>query len=132
MDFPTTLDRETAQRFLMRAGVSSGTLPYAQLREALAIVAQYCDYQIFGVCAGDAATGIRSLHAYATALGYAAPPALTEIPGAVYIKYNPNLPQCYLETYEGRDRGVLVSCQSAYDHGIRDLYGHLPLDLFDH
>ena len=64
MDLPTTLTRNDAQRFLMRAGFASGTLPYPQLRQALAIIVEHCDYQIFGVCAGDAETAIRALHNY--------------------------------------------------------------------
>lgn len=131
MDLPTTLNRDTAQRFLLRAGFATGSLPYPQLREALAIVAQHCDYQIFGVCANDAATAIESLARYTEALGVETPPTLELITGPVYLKYNPKINLCYLSAYEGTERGVLVSCQSAYDTGIRDLYGHLPLDLFD-
>lgn len=130
MDLPTTLTRNDAQRFLMKAGFASGTLPYPQMRQALAILAEHCDYQIFGVCAGDADTAIRALHGYTDALGADRPPALDPISGPVYIKYNPKIALCYMEPYEGTERGVLVSCQSAYDTGIRDLYGHLPLDLF--
>jgi Domain of unknown function (DUF1824) len=131
MDTPKTLNRHDAQRFLMRAGFANGPLPYPQLREALAIVAQHCDYQIFGVCADDAETAIRSLASYTAALGCDRPPTLDAIAGPVYIKYNPKINLCYINAYEGKERGVLVSCQSAYDTGIRDLYGHLPLDLFD-
>jgi hypothetical protein len=131
MDTPTTLNRDDAQRFLLRAGSATGPLPYPQLREALAIVAQHCDYQIFGVCAGDAETAIRSLSRYTEAIGVEEPPTLDLIAGPVYIKYNPKINLCYINAYEGTERGVLVSCQSAYDTGIRDLYGHLPLDLFD-
>jgi len=131
MDIPKTLTRDDAQRFLMKAGFASGALPYPQLRQALAIVTEHCDYQIFGVCAGDATAAIRALHAYTNALGTDRPPDLDPIPGPVYIKYNPKIDLCYINPYEGKERGVLVSCQSVYDTGIRDLYGHLPLDLFD-
>ncbi|MGD1904147.1 MAG: DUF1824 family protein [Geitlerinemataceae cyanobacterium] len=131
MDIPTTLTRNDAQRFLLKAGFTDGTLPYPQLRQALAIVAEHCDYQIFGVCAGDGVAAIRALHAYTDALGYDRPPELAPIAEAAYIKYNPKTDLCYINPYEGNERGVLVSCQSVYDTGIRDIYGHLPLDLFD-
>jgi hypothetical protein len=37
---------------------------------------------------------------------------------------------CYLDSYAGHHRGVLVSCQSYQEGGVNEMYGHLPLDLF--
>ena len=50
--------------------------------------------------------------------------------GPVYIKLNGKNGLCYLDSYSGHHRGVLVSCQSYQEGGINEMYGHLPLDLF--
>lgn len=103
-----------------------------QLQQALFYVAQQSDYQIIGVCATSFEQGKHALAAYAEALGYAPPLTdLQPIAGAVYLKFNPKSGLCYVDTYQGEHRGVLVSCQSAYETGLNAMYGHLPLDLFD-
>ena len=104
---------------------------YESVRESLLLVVQQSDYQILGICAETAEQGIQALHQYCHALGYEIPENLNSIPGVVYIKYNPKTGLCYMDSYAGDHRGVLVSCQSAYDTGINDMYGHLPLDLFN-
>jgi hypothetical protein len=102
----------------------------AVIRQALQLVANQSDYQLLGICADTFAEGYQALETYAEALGYARTFSLEPIAGPVYIKFNPKSGLCYVDSYIGEHRGVLVSCQSAYDAGINDMYGHLPLDLF--
>ncbi len=103
----------------------------ALVRQALRLVAEHSDYQIFGICAdtGDQAT--VALKAYLTALGYTTMPTITAGHDPVYLKFNPKTDRCHVAPYTGTHRGVLVSCQSAYDQGINETFGHLPLDLFE-
>ncbi len=103
--------------------------PKDSIRQALLLVTELCDNQILGICADTAEQGILALKTYAAALGYEVP-QLSAIDGSVYIKFNPKTGLCYLDSYTGEHRGVLISCQSAYDGGINEMYGHLPLDLF--
>jgi hypothetical protein len=100
------------------------------VRQALLVVAEQSDYQMMGICADTIEQGQTALTAYATALGYSLESDLQAIEGPVYIKFNPKSGSCYASAYEGEHRGVLVSCQSAYDSGVNAMYGHLPLDLF--
>ncbi len=104
----------------------------AEVRVALKIVAQASEFQIFGVCAGSLIEGMTALKDYTQALGYEIPQDLTfdAVEGAAYIKFNPKSGLVYTDSYSGDHRGVLVSCQSAYDNGLNEMYGHLPLDLF--
>jgi hypothetical protein len=101
-----------------------------QVRQALQQVGQHSDYQIFGVCADDWEQAAIALISYLRALGYEDHPEITPREGAVYIKYNPKQQRCHIDSYTGRHRGVLVSCQSAYDGDVNETFGHLPLDLF--
>jgi hypothetical protein len=103
----------------------------SRIREALLTVVQLSDYQILGICADTLAEGREALKAYAAALGYEPELKGGAIAGAVYIKFNPKSGLCYAEPYTGEHRGILVSCQSAYESGVNEMYGHLPLDLFD-
>jgi hypothetical protein len=102
----------------------------AQIREALLLLTEHSDYQILGICADTTEQGISALKTYSNALGYEPNLDLTPVEGAVYLKFNPKSGLCYLDSYTGEHRGVLVSCQSAYEDGINEMYGHLPLDLF--
>lgn len=106
------------------------------LQQALQQVAQASDHQILGICADTLVQGQQALAAYATALGY--PPQNPSLrsegiqhEGAVYIKFNPMSGLCYASHYEGSYRGVLVSCQSTDEAALNEMFGHLPLDLFD-
>jgi hypothetical protein len=106
------------------------------LQQALQQVAQASDHQILGICADTLVQGQQALAAYATALGYTPQtPSLRseeiQQAGAVYIKFNPISGLCYASHYEGSYRGVLVSCQSADEADLNEMFGHLPLDLFD-
>ncbi len=129
---PTNLTVEEAHKILKAFDCvnSSQSAPTKDsIRQALLLVTELCDNQILGICADTAEQGILALKTYAEALGYQAP-QLSAIDGSVYIKFNPKTGLCYLDSYTGEHRGVLISCQSAYDGGINEMYGHLPLDLF--
>jgi hypothetical protein len=99
-------------------------------RQALIFMASLSDYQILGICAETAEEGILAMKTYSRAFHYEAPDNLPTPEGAVYIKLNGKNGLCYLDSYYGHHRGVLVSCQSNYETGINEMYGHLPLDLF--
>ena len=110
---------------------SSPELNYVIVREALQLVVDRSDFQIFGICADSVAQGQQALHSYLAALGCNERPEVPIIEGVVYIKYNPKTGRCRAESYTGNHRGVLVSCQSADDDDINETFGHLPIDLFD-
>jgi hypothetical protein len=100
------------------------------IRNALILVTKLADYQILGICADTAEEGILAMKTYSLALGYEPPDNLLTPEGPVYIKLNGKNGLCYLDSYPGHHRGVLVSCQSSHQDGINEMYGHLPLDLF--
>ena len=110
----------------------SATPDPAQVRAALRQVLQHCDYPIFGICADTLEQAIAALTTYLKALEYdlAQPDDRTSPGTAVYLKYNPRNGLCYASSYIGDHRGVLVSCQAAYEGDVSDIFGHLPLDLF--
>jgi hypothetical protein len=104
----------------------------AVVRQALHLVASCSDYQIFGICADSVSQGLAALESYTQALGYLPESfQVNPVEGPAYIKFNPKTGLCYAETYSGQHRGVLVSCQSPISGSINDLYGHLPLNLFE-
>jgi hypothetical protein len=100
------------------------------IRSALILLTKLTDYQILGICAETAEEGILAMKTYSLALGYEPPDNLPTPEGPVYIKLNGKNGLCYLDSYPGHHRGVLVSCQSYNQEGINEMYGHLPLDLF--
>jgi Domain of unknown function (DUF1824) len=100
------------------------------VREALVLLAGMSDYQILGICADTADEGMLAMKTYSHAFGYEPPSNLPIIEGPVYIKLNGKNGVCYLDSYAGHHRGVLVSCQSYEKGGINEMFGHLPLDLF--
>ena len=102
----------------------------ALVRQALILITKLSDYQILGICADTAEAGLMATKTYSHALGYEVPSDLPTTEGPVYIKLNGKNGLCYLDSYPGHHRGVLVSCQSYYEGGINEMYGHLPLDLF--
>lgn len=102
------------------------------------MVVAHSDYQILGICADSLSQGHRALMTYAQALGYTVDDSALPLDqeGAIalrstYIKYNPTSGLLYASDYEGIHRGVLVACQSETTEGINEMYGHLPLNLFD-
>lgn len=133
---PATLTLESAQK-LLRQFICIERIPPEQLpnqatiQQAMMLVHDHSDYQILGICADTAEQAIAALHAYLTAFGFSELPQPSAIEGVVYLKFNPKTGLCYLEPYDGKHRGVLVSCQSAYDGDINETFGHLPLDLFN-
>ena len=100
------------------------------IRQALLLLTSLSDYQILGICADTLVQGLLALETYSKALGYQPTLDSAPIPGSVYIKFNPKSGLCYLDSYLGKHRGVLVSCQSSQYGSINEMYGHLPLDLF--
>lgn len=103
------------------------------IRRALLLLIRKSDYQNLGICADSASVGFLALETYLKALGYEAPldqADNTSFVGPVYIKFNTQRESYYLDSYIGKYRGVLVSCQSSQDESINGTYGHLPLDLF--
>ncbi len=103
------------------------------LREALLLIASLSDYQNLGICADTTEQGFLALESYLKGLGYKIPLDATKaasIEGSVYIKFNTNKESYYLDSYTGKYRGVLVSCQSSENESISGTYGHFPLDLF--
>jgi hypothetical protein len=133
----STLDLDAAQS-LLRQFTCVDPLTSEQLsdrplvRQALVLVREHSDYQIFGICADSTEVAISALHSYLKALEYRDfPQPKAEIKGPVYLKFNPKTKLCHLDTYIGHHRGVLVSCQSAYDGDVKDTFGHLPLDLWE-
>ncbi len=102
----------------------------AEVRESLLLLASHSDYQLLGICADTVALGAQALQTYLKALGSEETPTVTPTEGPVYIKFNPKTGKCHVDRYIGNHRGVLVSCQSAYDGDINETFGHLPLDLF--
>lgn len=131
------LTLEAAQKLLRQFTcldlLSQESRPHSALvRDALLLVREHSDYQIFGICADTTAQAIASLHAYLQALDYQEQPVPpTSVDGPVYLKFNPKTQLCYLNSYTGHHRGVLVSCQSAYDGDVNELFGHLPLNLWE-
>lgn len=132
---PTPLTLQEAHSLLkqfdcLHPDSSSDSLERERLRQALLFVTSRSDYQMLGICAETFAQGQYALKTYADALGYSCDFPLKPIDGPVYIKFNPKSGSCYVTSYDGNHRGVLVSCQSTYEAGINEMYGHLPLDLF--
>ncbi|HEY9640702.1 MAG TPA: DUF1824 family protein, partial [Coleofasciculaceae cyanobacterium] len=115
----------------LQLGIEGKEIEYNRLRQALLLVVDQSDYQILGICSATFAQGCQALRAYAQALGYPLSSNLQAIDGAIYIKFNPRLESCYVDAYNGAYRGVLVACQSDNAAGINEMYGHLPLDLFE-
>jgi hypothetical protein len=105
--------------------------PASDLREAVLRLAHHSDYQILGICANSREEAIASLQAYSRALGYQPSLPLESVAGAVYLKFNPVSGLCYVDSYTGQHRGVVLACQSADAADVNHTYGHLPLNLFD-
>lgn len=130
-DLTVDAAQKILRQFICIQPVSETSLPEPdRVRQALLLVAKYSDYQIFGICADTTEQAGKALSTYLPALGYEEIPEVPAITGPIYVKYNPRTGRCHSAPYDGNHRGVLVSCQAAYDGDINDTFGHLPLDLF--
>jgi hypothetical protein len=135
LEHQTTLTVVVAQEILskfncLEVAPSVTSEEKALIREALLLLVSLSDYQILGICADTTAEALLALTTYSQALGYEPDTNLKAVEGSVYIKFNGKNGLCYIDSYTGNHRGVLVSCQSYYDGGLNAMYGHLPLDLF--
>ncbi|MGD1807323.1 DUF1824 family protein [Dapis sp. BLCC M126] len=103
-------------------------------RAAILLLANLSDYQMLGICANSTTEALSTLGNYLEALGYNTTlineSNFNSVEGSVYLKFNGMKESYIMESYTGKYRGVLVSCQSAEETGINGTYGHLPLDLF--
>jgi hypothetical protein len=129
------LTLETAQhilrQFICLDQTGGEPVPNADLvRQSLLLVADRSDFQIFGICADSTTQATATLYSYLHALGYDYRPEVAPTEGPVYIKFNPKTGRCHTDSYSGTHRGVLISCQSAYDGDVNETFGHLPLDLW--
>lgn len=130
-DLTVDAAQKILRQFLCVQPASDPVLPdLDRVRQALLLVANHSDYQIFGICADTTEQAAKALKAYLPALGYEASPQVPAIAGPIYVKYNPKTGRCHSAPYDGQHRGVLVSCQAAYDGEVNETFGHLPLDLF--
>jgi hypothetical protein len=102
----------------------------AAIFNALTIVLDESEYQLLGICAESHNEGMLALQQYLVAFGEEDHPTCTDPGKPLYIKYNTKTQTCYSEPYDGHHRGVIVSCQSNYDDGVNETFGHLPLNLF--
>lgn len=135
---PTNLTVEEAQKILkdfscMESKSVDSASEKALIRQALLLLTSFSEYHNLGICADSATEGFLALETYLKALGYEAPLDTADIPkveGSVYLKFNTQRKSYYLDSYTGKYRGVLVSCQSSEYESINGTYGHLPLDLF--
>jgi Domain of unknown function (DUF1824) len=100
-------------------------------RSAILWAAEHSDFQILGICADSCDQGQKVLNNYLKAFGSREKPKVPQESGPVYIKFNPKTGNCTCESYGGEHRGVLVACNSQYDDDIDEMFGHLPLDLFN-
>lgn len=123
--------QDVLKQFIYVERSAVAAIPEAALvRQALLLVAAHSDYQMLGICADTIAQATAALTAYLLALGYETKPDVPVLEGAVYVKFNPKSDRCHVAPYNGKHRGVLVSCQSAYEGDVNETFGHLPLDLF--
>ena len=125
--------RELLGSFSCEEGTVESASEKALIRQALLLLADYSDYINLGICADTPTDGLSALASYLKALGneITIDSALrASVFGSVYIKFNGQNQKYYLDSYTGKYRGVLVSCQSSRDESINGTYGYLPLDLF--
>ncbi len=138
-DNQTSLTVEEAQKLLknytcLNIKSEEDAAEKAKIEEALRVVVNSSDYQMLGVCASSQEEGFIALQNYLKGLGYEDvidPNAVAPVEGSVYIKFNTMKKSYYIDSYIGTYRGVLVSCQSAFEDGVSGTFGHFPLDLFN-
>lgn len=127
---------ESAQTLLASFNCQESTIQSTSqpdlIAQALLLLTSLSDYHNLGICADTAAQGLSALQSYLSALGEEVTinSDITAFKDAVYIKFNGQNQKYYLDSYTGKYRGVLVSCQSSRYESINGTYGYLPLDLF--
>ena len=102
------------------------------LQQAILLITNQSESENLGICADSLRQGTTTLSTYLKALGYSFEPksfSPQDIEEPVYIKFNTQRISCFLDSYSGEYRGVLISCQ-AEDDEINGTYGYFPLDLF--
>ncbi|ELS00461.1 protein of unknown function (DUF1824) [Xenococcus sp. PCC 7305] len=128
-----------AVNFLKRYGCdrdrqNNSSADYPLLRQALLLIIKESEWENLGVCADNPNQGLAAVKSYLAAIGYQdnfvaeIPEDLLDEP--VYIKFNTQKMSCYLDSYTGDYRGVLVAIQGE-DERVLGTYGHFPLDLFE-
>ncbi len=106
------------------------SMPRDEIYKALTLVLDESEYQNLGICAENHSEGLLALQQYLAAFGEEVQPTCADPGKPLYIKYNGKTQGCYSEPYDGVHRGVIISCQSSYDDGVNETFGHFPLDLF--
>lgn len=109
---------------------ATASATHAEIRAALLILLPLIDHIMLGICASNWAEGILALKEYSQAFDLPILLPTSELAGAIYIKYNHQIPICYASAYEGTERGVLIAAQSEDPSKLNDMFGHLPLNLF--
>ncbi|MEL7474622.1 MAG: DUF1824 family protein [Cyanobacteria bacterium P01_A01_bin.3] len=112
------------------------TIPDAEraaVKAALCNVVADADFLTIGICADSYVAGFAALGTYLAAFGLEAATSSEdlEIAGPTYIKYNTESGKYYTSDYPGNARGVLVCCHVYEPEFSSDMYGHLPLELFE-
>ncbi|MEI6428540.1 MAG: DUF1824 family protein [Pseudanabaena sp. ELA607] len=147
---PTTneMTANDAQRLLWElSDLPSTSLTSNQRQEiiqALDWLTSCSEYHTFGICADSLWLALHALEGYALHFHYGIPKELVRLKEAshqdsplvssevgVYVKFNPRTYRYKIDTYVGRDRGVLITFQSDFEGDYLGTHGHFPLDLFD-
>lgn len=133
----TQLNPETAVAILKKYNCTSQEVLFTpgeteQLQAAILLIASLSDYQNLGICAANLTRAWTALNSYLAALGYPTQlqPTQEIDDSPIYLKFNTQKLNYYLDTYEGIYRGVLIAYQGE-DLEIMGTYGYFPLDLWD-
>jgi Domain of unknown function (DUF1824) len=108
-----------------------------RLRTSLLFLQQHSEFQIFGICAPNAAIAWRSLKSYLNAFEYDQLgtilehlPADLPLNQPLYLKYNSRSQKLHQDIYLGKFEGVLISYHSNFSEEYNGTHGHFPLDLW--
>ena len=134
-----SLTIEEAVKLLKRYGCNphpqnNSPEDYPLLRQALLLIVKESDWENLGVCADHPQQGLAAVKSYLSAIGYQnsfaedIPEHLVSEP--VYLKFNTQKMDYYIDAYSGDYRGVLVAIQGE-DERVVGTYGYFPLDLFE-
>jgi hypothetical protein len=123
------MDITTARLLLTHAALHD----LQEIRVALLLLTTEADHKLIGICADTMPQAVQALHGYLRAFGYTEPSITGEVPerSGVFLKFNPLRGTCFVSSYEGPERGVIVSCFSPDSGGNNETYGGLPFTLFD-